>query len=242
MQRISELFHSIQGEGNTTGQNAVFIRYNICNASCKDCDTPYTWRNIQNYSKDYSTEEIIQFIKQCNTKRVVFTGGEPIGVVNNFTHAIEIIDSLCGLGYNFEFETNGIVRDSNKQQIIDLISRFIPIFSDKCNVQFNISPKINFPQLYNNNTYPSFINMLQDIGCTSYIVKFLIGCDDDVDFIKSFANKMNINNNRIWIQPVGIDSDSIKNIAVKYFNAILENGWNLSMRNHIFLFGNKKGV
>ena len=41
--KISEIFESIQGEGNNAGKPAVFLRTAECNLKCIWCDTKYTW-------------------------------------------------------------------------------------------------------------------------------------------------------------------------------------------------------
>ena len=38
---ISEIFHSIQGEGLRAGERCVFIRMHGCSLRCSWCDTPY---------------------------------------------------------------------------------------------------------------------------------------------------------------------------------------------------------
>ena len=39
---ISEIFHSVQGEGRLVGVPSVFVRTSGCNLRCWFCDTPYS--------------------------------------------------------------------------------------------------------------------------------------------------------------------------------------------------------
>ena len=40
--KYSEIFYSIQGEGQLVGLPSVFFRTSYCNLRCIWCDTPYT--------------------------------------------------------------------------------------------------------------------------------------------------------------------------------------------------------
>lgn len=47
------VFHTIQGEGDSLGQPATFIRLHYCNLQCSWCDTWYTWHTK---TKEFYTE------------------------------------------------------------------------------------------------------------------------------------------------------------------------------------------
>lgn len=101
--KINEIFRSISGESINAGYLAIFIRTFSCNLRCSYCDSMYSVEG-QDYI-EMSVEEIIEFISQWSTKRVVFTGGEPLLQKD----ADELIGDLSNRGYTVEVETNGAV-------------------------------------------------------------------------------------------------------------------------------------
>ena len=73
---ISEIFYSIQGEGELTGVPSVFIRTSGCNLRCDWCDTPYaSWEPEGN---DMSLDAIVETVQQYCANHCVVTGGEPM--------------------------------------------------------------------------------------------------------------------------------------------------------------------
>jgi 7-carboxy-7-deazaguanine synthase len=73
---ISEIFHSIQGEGELTGTPSVFVRAAGCNLRCNWCDTPYaSWRPE---GVEISVAEILRKVEEFSARHVVLTGGEPM--------------------------------------------------------------------------------------------------------------------------------------------------------------------
>jgi len=73
---ISEIFYSIQGEGELTGTPSVFVRAAGCNLRCNWCDTPYaSWRPE---GMEKSVAEILAEVEQHPARHVVLTGGEPM--------------------------------------------------------------------------------------------------------------------------------------------------------------------
>src|SRR6187401_1005431 len=74
---ISEIFYSLQGEGELTGVPSVFVRTSGCNLRCAWCDTPYASWNPEGEQR--SVAQIIAAIdSQRIARHVVLTGGEPM--------------------------------------------------------------------------------------------------------------------------------------------------------------------
>src|SRR3989442_14269088 len=74
--KLSELFHSLQGEGKLLGVPSVFVRTSGCNLRCVWCDTPYASWHPE--GDDISVAEIGRRVRAFDTKHVVVTGGEPM--------------------------------------------------------------------------------------------------------------------------------------------------------------------
>lgn len=89
MFRVIEKFVSIDGEGPTSGELAVFIRFEGCNLRCTWCDTEYSWNGECAYTEE-SAEEIYEYIKKSGARNVTLTGGEPLLQKNMF----ELLDIL----------------------------------------------------------------------------------------------------------------------------------------------------
>ena len=73
---ISEIFHSIQGEGELTGVPSVFIRTSGCNLRCDWCDTKYASWHPE--GTEMSVEDVVSRVLQFGCGYCVLTGGEPM--------------------------------------------------------------------------------------------------------------------------------------------------------------------
>src|SRR5207245_4988362 len=73
---ISEIFYSIQGEGELTGVPSVFIRTSGCNLRCNWCDTKYASWNPE--GADMPVDVILEKVSAYPANHVVLTGGEPM--------------------------------------------------------------------------------------------------------------------------------------------------------------------
>lgn len=97
--RITEIFHSIQGEGLTTGAPSIFIRLTACPLRCVYCDTEYAF----NGGEWMSIDEIVEKIARYDCHYITVTGGEPLAQAS----CIQLLISLCDLKYGVSLETSG---------------------------------------------------------------------------------------------------------------------------------------
>ncbi|MFT3830885.1 MAG: 7-carboxy-7-deazaguanine synthase QueE [Opitutaceae bacterium] len=73
---ISEIFHSLQGEGELSGVPSVFVRTAGCNLRCTWCDTPYASWSPE--GRQMAVDEIVAEVVRHPAQHVVLTGGEPM--------------------------------------------------------------------------------------------------------------------------------------------------------------------
>ena len=101
--KYSEIFYSIQGEGQLVGLPSVFFRTSYCNLRCIWCDTPYT--SWQPENKDISVEDAVSAILAYNCQQVVITGGEPFLQPQAL---LILCQQLQQNGLHITIETNGV--------------------------------------------------------------------------------------------------------------------------------------
>ena len=59
--RISEIYSSIQGEGEFAGTSSIFVRTTGCNLRCWFCDTPFT--SWEPEGTDLSMQQILDQVR-----------------------------------------------------------------------------------------------------------------------------------------------------------------------------------
>jgi len=99
--RITEIFHSIQGESSHAGQPCVFVRLTGCPLRCTWCDTDYAFYGGEEFSADQVLERVASF----GCRLVEVTGGEPLAQ----PEASHLITKLCEAGYKVLIETSGAI-------------------------------------------------------------------------------------------------------------------------------------
>jgi 7-carboxy-7-deazaguanine synthase len=99
--RITEIFHSIQGESSYAGQPRVFVRLTGCPLRCTWCDTDYAFYG----GHECSFDEVLAKVQTYECRLVEITGGEPLAQ----TESLPLMSRLCDAGYTVLLETSGAV-------------------------------------------------------------------------------------------------------------------------------------
>jgi len=113
---ISEIFHSIQGEGSFAGWPCAFIRLAGCGHGCAGCDTAYA----EDVGVELEREEVLQRALTFQAPVIEITGGEPL-----LQPAVYLLmKQLCDLDQKVLLETGGFISvekvDKRVHKIIDL--------------------------------------------------------------------------------------------------------------------------
>lgn len=99
MLRVTEVFHSIQGESTQAGRPCVFVRLTGCDLRCVWCDTAYAFEG----GTPMSVEEVLGRVASFGCTLVEVTGGEPLLQRD----AIPLMKALLARGYEVMLETGG---------------------------------------------------------------------------------------------------------------------------------------
>lgn len=114
--RITEIFHSLQGETSRVGLPTVFVRLTGCPLRCGYCDTAYAFHG----GETRTLGDVLATVAGYGARYVTVTGGEPLAQKN----CLPLLRLLCDAGCSVSLETSGALDigevDARVARILDL--------------------------------------------------------------------------------------------------------------------------
>jgi len=226
---ISEKFYSIQGEGQTMGIPAVFLRLTGCNLLCKGegwiCDSIEVWRK----GNKESFEEVLRgeyFTRLKQGAHLVITGGEPL------LHQKKLKEFLMWFEYNYgwlpiiEVETNGTILPND--YLIKKVN------------YWNCSPKLSTSGETHIKRFNEIsLNKLNKQPLT--IFKFVISNENDVlEVLNEYGNYIDMN--KVVFMPAGDNQKDLNKTRGLVLEQCIKLGVRYSDRLHIVGWNKKTGV
>jgi len=227
--KLSEIFHSIQGEGKLAGVPSVFIRTSGCNLRCTWCDTPYSSWSPEGDS--VGVGEIMERLARYGSTHAVVTGGEPMidPDVTMLTHALK--DG----GYHVTIETAATVWrdvDCDLASISPKLGHSTPWERDGGRwAASHEAHRINVATIRRFMAFPD------------YQLKFVVDSPDDLGEIDSLLAQIgDYRSDNVLLMPQGVTVAELHARGPWVAEACKDRGFRFCPRLHIALYGNKKGT
>jgi len=229
---ISEIFHSLQGEGELTGVPSVFVRTSGCNLRCAWCDTPYASWDPEGTPR--AVAEILAEIEgHPRTRHVVLTGGEPM-IAKEIR---ELADKVRETGRHITIETAATVAPGG-------IACDLASLSPKL---LNSAPDpLQHPAWRRRHEatrwQPAVVRAWIDAYPCQF--KFVVARPEDVDELEHMlaALQRDIPRHKVLLMPEARTLDTMRERAAWLSELCKERGYRYAHRLHIELYGDRRGT
>ena len=228
---ISEIFYSLQGEGELAGVPSVFVRTSGCNLRCNWCDTPYASWSPE--GAQMSVQEIIAAVRQHPARHVVVTGGEPM-----IAPEIKALAArLKELGYHITIETAATIAPDGIA--CDLASLSPKLKNSTPDARLDEAGRKKHDAL---RWQPEVVRAW--LGGYSYQLKFVVAQPADVDEIEAMLAQLGgeIPRAKVLLMPEGVTVEALRAKAGWLSELCKVRGYRYAPRLHIELHGNKRGT
>ena len=229
---ISEIFYSVQGEGELVGVPSVFVRTSGCNLRCAWCDTPYASWHPE--GETMTVEEIVARVLAFPARHVVLTGGEPMAARD--IHALAA--QLHAHGKHITIETAGT----------------LPPEGIACDLA-SLSPKLRNSTPVPGTISDAWIERHERTRLQSEIIcqwiaghdcqlKFVVETAVDLEEIRALLAALSVDVPpwKVLLMPQGTDIETLDGREDFLLEACKSDGYRYCHRLHIQLFGNTKGT
>lgn len=229
---VSEIFYSIQGEGELAGVPSVFIRTSGCNLRCRWCDTPYaSWKPE---GEEMSVGQILNEVGKFPARHCVLTGGEPM--IARGIH--ELAAALHAKDWHITIETAGTVEPGgiacDLASISPKLANSTPVAggADEAWIDRHERTRLK-PEILREwvDSYP-------------FQLKFVVSDSSDIAGIESVITSIgsDIPPCKILLMPEGTSQEALDARSANLLAICREKGYRFCDRLHIRLFGNSRGT
>lgn len=228
---VAETFGpTLQGEGPSTGQQALFIRLAGCHLTCSWCDSTFTWdasrHDLAAERHPATIDALLVWVAGLPGTLVVITGGEPLLQQQTL---ISLVIALAEKRHRIEIETSGTIppRPELSQAV----------------TAFNVSPKLSSSGLPEHRRIrPDALQTLYRSG--KAVWKFVVTHPAELDEIRQVLPLIDPTSRPvepIWVMPEGTTPEIVLDRLRLLAQPVIDHGWNLSTRLHILLWGDTRG-
>ena len=231
--RVTELFHSLQGEGILAGTPSVFVRLAGCPLRCRWCDTKYAWSFSE--GTDYTVADLVEETKRWSCPFVVITGGEPLvgGDLSARAGLAALTGQLRSLGKHVTIETSGVAFVADLA--CDLLS---------------LSPKLSNsrrrPSDRAADCEPTRLDreiLTALIDAYSCQLKFVVEAPEDIAEIRALLGELpSVPSERILLMPQATTREDLLAKAPLVARLCQETGFRFGPRLHVLLWGQQRGT
>jgi 7-carboxy-7-deazaguanine synthase len=218
---------TVQGEGPSLGQRAVFIRLMQCNLRCPPCDTPYTWDatrfDLDAEAAPVAIAELLGWASAQPVDLVVITGGEPLLQQRRL---VPLVSGLVEAGLRVEIETNGTIAP-----VPELLARV---------TRFNVSPKLStfgagMPRA--KRIKPGVLH--QFVASGRAVFKFVAVGVADLAEITELVDEHQLA--PVFVMPEGRSAKVVTRRLAELAEAAIARGFHLTTRLHVLAWGDQRG-
>ncbi len=222
---ISEIFHSLQGEGMLVGVPSVFVRVCGCPLRCRWCDSAYAWGDD---GREMSVDELVAAVLAYPGRHVVLTGGEPMLAAG--IH--ELAGRLRAAAWHVTIETSGTV----------------PPGGIACSLA-SISPKLRNSQpatAAGGEQVPRLRPAVIAEWLERYEtqLKFVVCQESDLAEVEAVLAEIGrpLAAERVLLMPEGVEASALAAKTPWLVAACLAGGYRYGSRLQVQLFGGRRGV
>lgn len=229
---VVETFVSIQGEGPSSGEPALFLRLANCNLNCVWCDTRHSWdwdaydktEEVENVDPELLVERLTSVLPP-SVKLLVLTGGEPL------LHQSAIMGILTKLlvrhpHVRVEVETNGTIAPTPQMQ--EVVHLFV------------VSPKLP------NSAIPEKrrirLPVLSAFSRMNAVLKFVLENPDEIAEASALAAGSGFDSSRVWVMPQTTTAASLGPLVAALAPEAIRAGFKVSSRLHVLAWSDARGT